>query len=288
MTATTAPPAPATTRAPATTTTTAAPTTTTTTTAAPTTTTTKAPSGPSLLSVNFSNNGTGGYSESDVRNDFGAIEWARTSRASIRDDGGNKYLRVEYPAGSVGPDEGGAGFTADFNRSIGAHDELYISYKVRFGSGFDWKLGGKLPGLAGGSVNSGGDKPSGWDGWSARMMWRQGGDATQYVYHPNQPNSYGEGMYWNGASFSVGSWTTVETRIKLNTPGESNGLIQGWMNGQLVFERYNMRFRDTDDLQIDKLSFSTFFGGSDSSWAASRDEHIDFDDFVVSQFPITH
>lgn len=280
---TTAAPRTTTTAAPRTTTTTSAPTTT-----VPPTTTTKAPAGPALLTVDFSSNSNGGYSEGDVKSDFGAIDWARTDRASIQSENGNKFLRVEFPQGGVGPNAGGAQFITDFAKSIGTHDELYLSYKVRFKSGFDWKRGGKLPGLSGGNANSGGSKPNGWDGWSARMMWRDGGAPIQYVYHPNQSGSYGEGMSWGGPNFSAGTWATVETRIKLNTPGHNDGVIQAWMNGQLVLERTGMRFRDTDNLKIDGLYFSTFFGGADSSWAPSRDEYIDFDDFKISKFPITH
>jgi hypothetical protein len=36
-----------------------------------------------------------------------------------------------------------------------SYEVLYCQYKVKFEEGFDWKKGGKLPGLAGG------DKPGG-------------------------------------------------------------------------------------------------------------------------------
>jgi len=34
-----------------------------------------------------------------------------------------------------------------------------------------------------------------------------------------------------------------------------------------------------DSFAIDALYFSTFFGGSDKSWATRKDETITFDDF---------
>ncbi len=276
--------APATTKAPATTSapTTAAPTTT----KAPAPTTTNAPAR-QLLRVDFSRTGTGGYSGADVAADFGAIDWAVTDRATVVREGKNDFLRVTFPAGSVGPHEGGAQFVTDFENSIGLHDELYLSYKVRFADGFDFRKGGKLPGFGAGSAHSGGRQPDGYNGWSTRMMWVDNGSAISYVYHPDKTASYGDGMAWN-ASFGTGNWNTVETRVKLNTPGQRDGLIQGWMNGRLVFERTGLRFRDTANLKIENLFFSTFFGGNDSSWAAARNEHIDFDDFVVSTGPISH
>ena len=120
-------------------------------------------------------------------------------------------------------------------------------------------------------------------------MWVEHGAPISYVYHPDQPANFGHGMPWGGANFNNdGRWTTVETRVKLNTPGQHNGIIQGWQDGQLVFEEYDIRFRDTADLKIESLAFSTFFGGNDQSWAPDWNVHIDFDDFQISRFPTTH
>ena len=120
------------------------------------------------------------------------------------------------------------------------------------------------------------------------MMWVEGGDAISYVYHPDQPSSFGDNFDWGNASFVPGRWTTVETRVRLNTPGESNGIIEGWMDGRRVLRETGLRFRDTSDLHIEGLFFSTFFGGSTSEWAPSRNEIIDFDNFVISRGPISH
>jgi len=240
------------------------------------------------MAVSFNSIGDGSFDRNDTQKAFGAVDWTRTERTRIVSEGGNKFLRVEFPKGGVGPNEGGAQFMTDFTRSIGAHDELYLSYRVRVAPGFDWVKGGKLPGLSGGNANSGGSKPNGHDGFSARMMWKGDGSAIQYVYHPDQPSRYGDGMQWNGGALPKGQWVTVETRVKLNTPGERNGVVQGWMNGRKVLDRSGVRFRDTNNLKIDGLFFSTFFGGADSSWAPTKNEHIDFDDFVISKSPITH
>jgi hypothetical protein len=39
---------------------------------------------------------------------------------------------------------------------------------------------------------------------------------------------------------------------------------------------------DVDTFAIDAFAFSTFFGGSDPSWAPQQDEHISFDLFVIT------
>ena len=195
---------------------------------------------------------------------------------------------MNFPKGGVGPSNGGAQFVTDFSKSIGEQDELYFSYRLRFSDGFDFRRGGKLPGLSAGWANNGGKKPDGHNGFSTRMMWRDHGAPISYVYHPDQPTQFGEDLGWGGANFTDNIWTTVETRVKLNTPGRRDGLIQGWRDGQLVFEETGLRFRDTGSLHIESIFFSTFFGGNDSSWAPLWDVHIDFDDFAVSKSPITH
>lgn len=199
-----------------------------------------------------------------------------------------RSLRVSYPAGGVGPGEGGGQWKLEFGAS---YPELYCAYRLRFRPGFDFVKGGKLPGLAGGVANTGGDKPTGADGWSGRMMWREGGQIVQYTYHPDQPTEYGEDMPWDLGGqrhFVPGEWHLVEHRVVMNTPGESDGALEGWLDGELVFSRAGIRFRDAADFAVDLFYFSTFFGGSDASWAPPADTYVDFDEFIVADAPIAH
>lgn len=189
-----------------------------------------------------------------------------------------RALRVHYPADSVGPSTGGA----QWKHELPASDVLYVRYRVRFSPGFDFVKGGKLPGPAGGTANTGGSIPDGTDGWSARGMWRVGGSAVQNVYYPEQSGSYGEDFSW-GVVFTPGPWHTVEHRIVMNTPGVADGIVEGWLDGVLVQQRSDVLFRTTSSLSADVFYFSTFFGGSGSSWATPTDVYIDFDDFVIER-----
>ena len=150
-----------------------------------------------------------------------------------------------------------------------------MSYRVRFEDGFDFVRGGKLRGLAGGAGNTGGNRPNGSDGWSGRMMWRRGGDAVQYVYHPDQPGIYGEDFRWE-RRFEPGRWHTVEHRFAMKGPGMHDGILQAWFDGQEALYVDDLRFRDVDSFAIDQFYISTFFGGGDSTWAPARDEYILF------------
>jgi hypothetical protein len=75
----------------------------------------------------------------------------------------------------------------------------------------------------------------------------------------------------------------------MNTPGQPDGRLQAWLDGQLVLDVPDFLFRaGGGDFAIDTLYFSTFFGGSGNEWAPTTDETIDFDDFVVCDAPISH
>jgi len=193
-----------------------------------------------------------------------------------------RSIRVTYPQGAVGAEPGGAQWKL---RLGGSYNELFCSYAVRFAPPFDFVRGGKLPGLIGGAGNTGGHKPTGFDGWSARMMWQAGGEAIQYVYHVDQPTEYGEAFHWNLGGqryFRPGTWHRVEHRIVINTPGVRDGIVQGWFDGALALDRRDVRFRNVNTFSIDGFYFSTFFGGDDPSWAPTKDERIDFDQFAIS------
>jgi hypothetical protein len=200
---------------------------------------------------------------------------------------GGKSLKVVFPRGGVGPAQGGALWVMPLG---GSYQELYASYDVRFGPGFDFALGGKLPGLAGGQQNTGGNRPHGRDGWSARGMWLAGGRLIQYVYHPDQAGNFGDGMAWTQDGRDVYAlpdrWYHVEHRVVMNTPGWRDGIVQAWLDGVLVMDRRGVRFRDVPSFAIEAFHFTTFFGGNEPGFAARRDEAVYFDNVVISTFRI--
>lgn len=237
-----------------------------------------------------------GYEQSPWDAEWG-IAWSALENHEVTSDSvlfGGYAARVTYPEGIVSS-EGGAQYRMAFDQletPVATGEEMYVRYYIRFDDDIDFVLGGKLPGLIGGEANTGGDAPDGFDGWSARIMWRANGRIVQYVYHPDQEGEYGEDMDWNvgGGSryFIPGQWHCVETYIKMNTvngEGESaavhDGIVRSWLDGELALDRTDVRFRYTNDFAIDGFYFSTFFGGSTEEWAPVKDEHAMFDNFVI-------
>lgn len=235
--------------------------------------------GTEILHVDFERDAAGPYTEDMVAADFGvAPPWndgLDEGRATIVDDGG-RFLRVVYPTGGYGGADG-----VQFIVALpDTYDELRLSYRVRFADGFEFVKGGKLPGLVGGSSPTGCVDDT--DGFSARMMWRTGGAAVQYMYFPEKVEACGDDYDYDVA-FAPGTWHTVEHRLVMNTPGEHDGVLQAWFDDVLVLEDTAFLYRLADGTYgIDALYFSTFYGGSDDTWAPLSEQTVDFDDFVIT------
>lgn len=216
-------------------------------------------------------------------------DWGWQNLEIMTDPNGqfSRIIRVYYPAGSASPSVsrktgaplGGVQFYA--NLGLTPTDELRLSYFVRFSDNFDFVKGGKLPGLFGGIVHSGGNIPDGTNGFSTRYMWRKYGQGEVYAYLPGS-SEYGTSMGRGSWNFKPGKWYYLEQRVVLNQPGKSNGSIQVWVDNRLVLEQTQLQFRTTDRLKIEGLFFSTFFGGGDPSWATPQDVFIDFAQFKIS------
>lgn len=61
---------------------------------------------------------------------------------------------------------------------------------------------------------------------------------------------WGEG---GTAPLALNRWYTIEQYVKLNTLGKHDGVLMAWIDGRLVLHRYDIRFRDTSQLKIEKL-----------------------------------
>lgn len=90
-------------------------------------------------------------------------------------------LRVEYANGTYNGATGGTQWTsAPFNGESlqSGYERMLLSYEVWFPEGYEFVQGGKLPGLRGGTDQSGcsgGIQPDGTDCFSTRIMWRTNG-----------------------------------------------------------------------------------------------------------------
>ena len=208
--------------------------------------------------------------------------------------GKGKSLQVTTPRG----EHTGTSFAYKFRERLGAEpDEIYFRYYLKFDP--DWKhatSGGKLPGISGtyGKAGWGGRKVNGSDGWSARGLFetRNGADSTAigfYCYHADMRGRYGENWRFQ-PRLEHGRWYCVEQYCKLNTPGEaggrgkSDGILRGWIDGQVAFEKTDIRFRDVDSLKIEEVWVNVYHGGERP--VPNEDIHLYLDNLVIARQPI--
>lgn len=203
----------------------------------------------------------------------------------------------------------------------GVHtDQAFLSYDIKLGptwspdscdpvSGQIVSTGGKFPGLADPRVypeeqcGNGAAKSDGINCWTARSQFGKpltAGTVTRfgtYAYHPNQEGFTGDAGYWDSnrtatsptlfggigdfAHMKASEWYRVEMQVRMNTPGYRNGILRGWVNGNLAYEKTNMEWRKPghDDLHVRLVWFNVYKGGL---IGGCQDGDVYFDNLVVS------
>lgn len=247
--------------------------------------------------INYQSQAAGPYTLADLTTDWPNCSLTNLNglapsesgggRVNIRDYSGSKVLQVTYPAGGAGLNSG-SGFS--FHASLGLREEYYLEYRVKFetnaGGTFDWVKGGKLPGLGGGTVPSGGYYSP--HGVTTRYMWRHNGRLVMYLYWNQQPSrtaaagsQYGYDIDM-GTTFIPGGSYMLRQRVKLNTPGVANGVIEVWVNGVLKYSASNYLFREAGQTwTLNTCLFQSFHGGNDPTWAPGRTNTAIFDDLRI-------
>lgn len=226
---------------------------------------------------------------SDFENDGWAKDWSYHygNATTVTSDAARQFeplqgraLRVSIPRGSnYGIDSG-----YKFAQKIGSEpEEIYFRYYLRFASNWNPSWDGKLPGTAGryNAGGWGGNVSTGSNGWSARGIFevpnRDGAvPIGNYVYHVGM-SQWGDHFLWQNeglGNLQKNRWYCIEQYLKLNTPGSNNGVMRGWVDGKLAFEKSGLRFRDVSRLKIEEVWFNVYHGG-DATPPADIDLYMD-------------
>lgn len=163
-----------------------------------------------------------------------------------------------------------------------------LVFDVKFASGFDFSKGGKVGfGFAiGDGVTGGRNTEATIDnkGGSFRVMWRTDNGGAPYfhpyVYYKDMTGQYGTDFQSSRYNNVVANqWYRIRLTINVNTSSTStNGVgkmevsTNGGSSYTTVWNKTNIRWSGatTTNLKVKTLYFSTFRGGSDSSWEGSN------------------
>ena len=201
-------------------------------------------------------------------------------------------LRIKVVAG----DHYGVGFAFKFKDELGEEpQEIYFRYYLRFADDWEPTDTGKLPGMSGtyGVAGWGGRPSDGTNGWSARGTFRPrvpasnpfAGDIVigNYVYHADMEGQYGDVVLWLDDCRGVlerNRWYSVEQYLKMNTPGQKDGVIRAWIDGRLAYEATDWRFRTVDHLKIEQVWMDVYHGGAG---VPDHDIHLYVDNVVIAK-----
>ena len=237
-----------------------------------------------VLAVDFKKWNPGPYTVLMMGEDWMRPTWSEglakdpvgPGRGSIlgEPDSEQHFLRIRYPQGKVST-EG----SVMWHAPIPPREEYCLEYRVRFLSNFEWVKEGKLPGLGGGSLPSGGKTDS--NGTTARFLWKGGGALKIYLYRAGQSSKWGDEEDLK-TKLVADQWIRLKERVRLNRPGEYDGQIEAWVNGERVYSRSDFIFRtNLASWKLDTFLFETFYGGGSSEYAPSRDNFAEFADFKI-------
>jgi hypothetical protein len=214
---------------------------------------------------------------------FGASGISTTSQGHQGDG-----IRVDIPAGEHW------GTTTHWNTSrIGQEpEEMWLRYWIKFPNGFrvDEPYRGKLPGFGGlYTYNCLGGRPStsGAPCWSARLAFSPlyPGDGLPsspvdpstvtrisfyaYLLNSSDVGQTGQILHWDPdrATLRHDRWYCVEARVKVNSLGKRNGILEGYVDGSRAFQATNLNFRRASEghVKVKSLWFDVYYGGEGTS-----------------------
>jgi Polysaccharide lyase 14 len=128
-----------------------------------------------------------------------------------------------------------------------------------------------------------------WDTYYWGQSWGNGGSCSGSPNDPycspnncsNTPNDVYCGKSNDGGEFYNGRWYLVEMFVKMNTPGVADGVIKGWINNVLSYEKDNMIFRlvGHDNLHVRNIWLNIYKGGLDGN---CNDSEVYLDQLAVA------
>ena len=175
-------------------------------------------------------------------------------------------------------------------------DTLFVRVYTKFAPGYHQTDGHNGIRIAG-NYTGPGRRPNGLDFFLTLMEnsiyygEARPGYTNLYIYHPEQRDVWGDHWYSDGkvlpfdatpGNFGAGfvkrpnfipltdRWYSYELMVKLNTPGQRDGRVALWIDGVVVADFQNVRFRDVDTLKIDQIQLELHAksntSGADKKW----------------------
>lgn len=224
---------------------------------------------------------------------------ARPERTEVAlDDGAARTGRgaLRLTTADKGGDASGAGAHYWFHPS---HDVVYFRRYIRFAEDYDQgnlnHVGGSLYAVAGddrwAEMGKAGLKPNGDDRFGAGFEpWRDWGRNAPpgammlYTYWMDMKPDRSGPYYGNNlmppkerqTPLERGRWHCLEHMIRANTPGNADGEVAAWIDGELYIHLTGFRWRTTPELRLKRISLGLYVHRSE------RVNTVWYDDLALS------
>jgi hypothetical protein len=114
-----------------------------------------------------------------------------------------------------------------------------------------------------------------YEAWRDSAATANPGRLNAYIYHPDQRDIWGDHFFPTGTVLpfsstpfdfgpefvprpdvtpTLGRWHCYEMMVKANAPGQRDGRVAFWLDGQLVADFPHLRLRETNALKIDRFT----------------------------------
>jgi hypothetical protein len=225
------------------------------------------------------------------------------------------YTRIATEAGNVFRGSRSLEFTlpqtasevsnAVVKRLSPTEDTIFVRVYTKFESGFDVVSPGHNGLRVQAQYPGPGRIPNGSDFFLLSLennTWygeAEPGYTHMYVYHPAQRSQWGDHWYPNGKILPFDQtpgnfgpyfvpransiperdrWYSYELMVKANTPGERDGRVAIWIDGNLIADFQNVRLRDVTTLKVDQVQLELHSPNS-----SSRPNKKWYDNVVVAR-----
>ncbi|MFH1510838.1 MAG: dockerin type I domain-containing protein [Candidatus Woesearchaeota archaeon] len=227
----------------------------------------------------------------------------QTGNARIATESGNVYSGIKSLEFTL-PQTGSEIANEVSKRLSPAEDTLFIRVYTKFETGFS-VVGQGHNGIGIKANYPGpGNVPNGKDFFlvvlenSIYLDEADPGYTNLYVYHPEQRSQWGDHWYADGIVLPYSSnpgdfgqnfvsrqnfipqtnrWYSYEIMVKANTPGQRDGRVAAWIDGNLIADFQNIRLRDVSTLKMDE------FGLNLHCQSSSRSNKKWYDNLVVAR-----
>jgi hypothetical protein len=193
--------------------------------------------------------------------------------------------------------ESGVGATAWLGAE--GYDRVYFRRYLRFAADYDQgnlhHVGGGLSGVAGNdrwrAMGTAGRRPvgddhfkSGFEPWRGWGRYDAPGYMFLYTYWMDMKRDR-DGNYWGNmlepaqdqrVVLERDRWYCLEQMIHTNRPGQADGELAAWIDGQLYIHYRGIRWRTTEDVKLKRFGIGLYVH------RATRDNTVWYDDVALS------